>query len=193
MAGNLDLIIAGIAGGAPGNAFARFAAVGTPLPAVATDPLDVAFLDPGLINADDGISKGNAVTSNQVNALGVPAPVRTIKSGQTATFSMGFLESGPIPLAIFHELPLDAIVPDDDGAYDFVEGPVRDQKYAMVIDVVDGVKLMRGVCPEVQVTDKQSFTIKSTGAVIYAVTVTAYPGSDLTAVHWMYLQPSLAA
>ncbi len=193
MSGNFANILAGISGSGAGNALGRFAPLGTTMPASASAGLDVAFEDPGWCSADDGLTSPISVTSTDVNGFGSSGPLRVIKSQQKRTWSVVFLEHNPITMAIYNELPLDAIVPDGSGAYDYTEGPIRNQQYAAVWDFVDGSNLWRAACPIVQVTDKQQFQVKAGGAVMLGVTFTAYPGSDGVSVHYMGLIPSLAA
>lgn len=193
MAGNLANILAGVAGGGDsGNALSLFAPPGTTLPVSAAATPDAAFLDPGWVSADDGLTAPISVNSSDVNGFGASGPLRTIKSQQKRQFSIVWVETNPVVLAIYQELPLDAIVPDVAGAFDYVEGPIRNEHYAAIFDVVDGVNLWRAVCPDLQVTDKQSLTIKAASAILYGVTFTAYPGSDGTAVHYMHKMPGLA-
>jgi hypothetical protein len=161
-----------------------------PTSAIATP--DVAFLDPGWCS-EDGLAKAISVSSTDINGFGSSQPLRTLKTQQKTTFDLAFLESNPIVLAVYNELALDALVPDVDGAFDFTEGPIRNQRYATLFDIVDGDNLIRAVCPNVQVTDKQSLAFKNSASIAYGVTMTAYPGSDGTAIHWYYQLGALAA
>lgn len=191
MAGNSDLILAGVkATGTGGTSLSWWAPYGSMAPTNATSSLDAAFKDGGLIT-QDGISRGVAEDQQDIKAYGLFSPARTLVSGSKVTFTMAFMESNPVSLAVYHRLDLGAIVPST-GAFDFTEGQSRTIRYAMVIDMVDGDNRVRAVCPAVSVTDRKEFAVKSGEAVEYGVTLTAYPGSDGTAVHWYYSIPALA-
>jgi hypothetical protein len=201
---NRNLILAGMnGGGAAGTALANFAPLGTPMPTSIVpagpgpDPdyeLDPAFLDAGWIT-EDGLTRAVDVNTNEVNAYGSAVPVRIIKTTRTVTFSIGFLESNPVSLAIYHELPLGdpAVTPDADGALYFTEGRARTQLYAAVFDIVDGPNHIRACVPQLEVTGQEDFSAQPGNAISYGVTFTAYPGSDGVAIAWAYLLDALVA
>lgn len=195
MTANRNLILAGMnGGGTAGTALAMFAEPGTPMPTAARgtgSTLDAGFLDPGWIT-EDGLTRSVDVDTTDVNAYGSAVPVRIIKTSRTVTFNIGFLESNPVSLAIYHELPLAALSPDANGAFDFTEGKARSQLYAAVFDIVDGPNHIRAVCPQLEVTGQEDFSAAPGTPITYGVTFTAYPGSDGTAIHWYYVLDALA-
>ncbi len=197
MTANRNLILAGMnGGGEAGTALAMFAPVNTPMPTAAVGAgatLDAAFKDPGWIT-EDGLSRSVDTDTNDVNAYGSFVPVRIIKTSRTTTFDIGFLESNPVSLAIYHELPLSgagALTPDASGAFNFTEGKARSQLYAGVFDIVDGANHIRAVCPQLEVTNQEDFSAEPGSPITYQVTLTAYPGSDGTAIHWFYVLDAL--
>jgi hypothetical protein len=193
MTANPDLILAGVAaGGAGGTGLGWFAPHGSTAPTTATEALDAAFLDSGLIT-EEGLTRGVDEDSNDINAYGLFVPARTIITRSKVTFQLTFLESNPVSLAVYHRLPLDTLVPDNDGAFDFTEGQSRTVRYAGVLDVVDGVNHIRAVCPSLEVTDRNEFSVQAGEAITYGVTLTAFPGSDGVAVHWYYVLDALAS
>lgn len=195
---NRNLVLAGISGGgAAGTALANFAPTGTTMPTSIVPTasgagLGAGFLDAGWIT-EDGLTRAVDVNTNEVNAYGASVPVRIIKTTRTVTFSIGFLESNPVSLAIYHELPLDApeLIPDADGALYFTEGKARTQLYAAVFDIVDGPNHIRACAPQIEATNQEDFSAQPGNAITYGVTLTAYPGSDGVAIHWMYLLDAL--
>lgn len=194
MAGNADLILAGVkAGGAGGTGLAWFAEHGTTAPTTATAALDAGFLDAGLIT-EDGLTRGVEEESTDIPAYGLFVPARTLVTSSKVTFSLAFLETNPVSQAIYHRLPLDSadLIPDSNGAFDFTEGESRTIKYAGVFDIVDGDNHLRLVCPSLQVTDRTEFQAAAGAAITYGVTLTAFPASDGVAVHWYVVADALA-
>jgi hypothetical protein len=196
---NRNLILAGMNGGGPaGTALACFGPSGSTMPTsivpgdAGTD-LNAAFLDAGWIT-EDGLTRSVDVNTNEVNAYGSAVPVRIIKTTRTVTFSIAFLESNPVSLALYHELPLNApaLVPDQDGAIYFTEGRARTQLYAAVFDIVDGTNHVRACVPQIEVTGQEDFSAQPGTPITYGVTLTAYPGSDGVSIQWMYLLDALS-
>jgi hypothetical protein len=200
---NRNLILAGMnGGGAAGTALANFGPLGTPMPssivpgtAALPNPaydLDPDFLDAGWIT-EDGLTRAVDVNTNEVNAYGSAVPVRIIKTTRTVTFTIGFLESNPVSLAIYHELPLAGpkalVVDPTDKTLYFTEGRARTQLYAGVFDIVDGDNQIRALVPQLEVTGQEDFSAQPGSAITYGVTFTAYPGSDGVAIQWQYRIP----
>src|SRR5215218_5029603 len=191
MAGDNNLILAGVGGGGTGSSLAYFAPQGTAAPTDALTALNAAYRDAGWITAD-GLTRAVAEDSTDISAFGSGAPVRTLVTNSRVTFALGFLESNPVSLAIYHRLPLTAITPTPaTGAFSLTEGAARSAKYAAVFEVVDGVNHVRALCPSVEVTDRADFSVFAGTEKKYRVTLTAYPGADGVAVHWFYLLDAL--
>jgi hypothetical protein len=198
MTANRDLILAGMnGGGAAGTALAMFADAPATMPTAAVGAgatLDAGFKDPGWVT-EDGLTRSVDLQTNEVPAYGSQVPVRVIKTSRTVTFNIGFLESNPVSLAIYHELPLSgagALTPDATGAFDFTEGTPRTQLYSAVFDIVDGANHVRAVVPKLEVTGQEDFSATPGNPLTYSVTLTAYPGSDGVAIHWFYVLDALA-
>ncbi len=190
MAADATKILAGVSAGA-GNALVSVAPVGTTLPTTAVATLNVAFKNLGWISTD-GITKSVDVETEEIGAFGASGAVRVLKTSATTTMQFSALESNPTVIEVYNELPLNSItVDDEDGTFNFVEGPLRTQRYAMVIDMIDGDNHIRGVAPLVEVTDKDDLSISGGAAIEYNMTVTAYPGGDGTSIHWYYVVASL--
>lgn len=193
MTANRDLILAGIAaGGAGGTALANFAPIGTPLPTDWDTTLNAAFVDMGWIT-EDGLKRAVEVESTDLKAYGSVQPVRTLKTTRKATFEITFMESSPNVISVYNELPLGSITPDAEGAFSVTEGLARTQTYSAVFDIVDGDNVIRAIAPTVEVTGTKEFEAKAGSAILYGVTLTAYPGGDGTAIEWIYKLDALAA
>lgn len=190
--GNSDLILAGINGGGDaGNSLAYFAPVGSTAPTTATADPAVAFLDAGWITTD-GLSIKVSESSTEIGAFGTFAPVRTITTKSTQTFDLSFLESNPVSLAVYHRKALDDLdVTAVTGVLNFSTGQSSTENYAAVFDMVDGDNLLRAYCPRTQVTDRGDIQIKGGEAVLYPVTLTAYPDVDGNSIYWFYVLDAL--
>jgi hypothetical protein len=191
MPGNSNLILAGVGGGGTGSSLAYFGPTGTAAPTDATTALAAAYKDAGWVTSD-GLTRAVAEDTQDITAFGSGAPVRTLVTNSRVTFALGFLESNPISLAIYHRLPLTAITPvATTGAFDLTEGAHRTQKYAAVFEVVDGANHVRAFAPSVEVTDRADLSVTAGSEISYGVTMTAYPGTDGVAVHWFYVLDAL--
>lgn len=193
--GDRSKILAGVkGGGAGGAALSMFAPPGTPLPtkAVGTgSTLDLDFLDAGWCS-EDGLKKAVDEAQTTIKAFGSNAPVRKLTTSSETTFEITFLESNTTALEIYNRLPLGSLVPDSTGAFDFTEGEPRVEEMCAVFDLVDGANRIRGVVPQLEVTGRKEFNIKSADPVQYGVTLTAYPGEDGVAIHWYYVVAAYA-
>jgi len=191
MAGNRDLILAGINGGGDaGNSLAYFAAVGSAAPTTATGDPAAAYLDAGWIT-EDGLTAKVSESSRDINAFGTFSPVRTIVTESKQTFDISFLESNPVSLAVYHRRALDDLDVAADGSLTIDSGPSRSASYAAIFDMVDGDNALRAYCPNVQVTDRGDLAVKAGEAVVYPVTLTAYPDANGVAVRWFYVLDAL--
>jgi hypothetical protein len=193
--GDRSKILAGVKGGGTGGAaLAMFAMPGTPLPtkAVGTGAsLDEDFLDAGWCS-EDGLKKAVDEAQTTIKAFGSNAPVRKLTTSSETTFELTFLESNTTALEIYNRLPLGSLVPDATGAFDFTEGEPRTEEMCAVFDLVDGPNRIRAVVPQLEVTNRKEFNIKSADPVQYGVTLTAYPGEDGVAIHWYYVVAAYA-
>lgn len=190
MANNKNILAGVEAGGTSGLSLAWFAPEGTVAPTSATAALATAWKDAGLCT-ENGLSVKVSESSKDIAAFGSGAPVRTLVTSSKVTFDLGFLESNPVSLAIYHRLALDDIKPDATGSFDFGVGAHRTQKYAAAFDVVDGNNHLRAYCPSVEVTDRADLSVTAGSEISYGVTLTAYPGSDGVAIHYYYVVDAL--
>jgi hypothetical protein len=159
-----------------------------------TTPGVSGFVSPGLVT-EDGLSADLSNDSNDIKAYGLSSVVRKIVTDETVTFKVVFLETNTISTSIFNRLPLTgsgAIVADANGDWTTTEGTFRAQRYAVAFDMTDGSNKIRKYCPSVEVTEKDSFTIKAGEAILYGVTLTAYANSAGVSVATFHHVPALA-
>ena len=184
MAINTAFVLAGVAaGGTSGAELAWFAPTGATGPTTATGALDAAFLSAGLIS-EDGVSRDIKEDSKDVRAYGLATPVRKIVTSTDVTMKMTFLETNKVSAAVYNRLPVSGAgaITVSTGAFSTTEGTFRSQRYAMVIDAVDGTNRVRMYCSSVEVTDRDGLQVKAGEAITYGVTLTAYPDTNGIAV-----------
>jgi hypothetical protein len=188
-------ILAGIAGSGGTPSLAWFAATGSTLPTDTTTALDAAFKTAGYC-AESGLTISTAISSTDINAFGVKGPVRTMITSEKKTGKIGFLESNPITLAVYHRLPVTGAgsptVTATTGALALTDGPSRSQRYAAIFTATDGVNVIRKVCPQLEVTDIDDEQIAQAAPIQYGVTFTAYPDSSGVSIYTYMLVPNLA-
>jgi hypothetical protein len=153
------------------------------------------WVSPGLVS-EDGVDANLSNSSKDVKAYGLSAVVRKIVTDETTTFKVVFLETNPVSVGIYNRYPLTgagAIAPDANGDFLTTEGQFRSQRYACAFDVVDGANRIRKYCPSVEVTDKDSFSVKAGEAIMYGLTLTAYANSVGVSVATYHHIPALAS
>jgi hypothetical protein len=190
MASDATQILAGVSAGT-GNALVSMATTGATAPTSASSTLASPWRGMGWVTTD-GVAVSKKIDSNEIDAFGSAAAVRVLKTSATTTLQVEFLQSSPNVLEVYNELPLDSItVTSGTGAFDFTDGPLRTQRYALCFTALDGANIVRGYAPLVEVTDKDDFKISAGDAISANVTLTCYPGSDGTAIHWFYVVAAL--
>lgn len=190
MSGNNNLILAGTAGGGTGNALAWIAPLGTPAPADATSAWPTGWIDAGWCSAD-GLTEKIAVETKEVDGFGASGPLRILKSKQTESFDVAFLETKPLTQEIYYGLELGSIVVADDGSFDFTTGTPTDERYMIGFDTVDGANKRRVFGPLASSAPNGDLTTKKGEEIVYGVTFTATPGPDGVAVHRFVLMDAL--
>lgn len=111
MAGNSNLILAGISGsGAAGNSLSYFAPLGTTAPVDGVTALVPTWQDAGWCS-DSGIAIKTPETTKEITAYGTFSPVRSFITQSKFTFDLTMLESNPTSLALYHRKPLSSLVP----------------------------------------------------------------------------------
>lgn len=188
MAANSDLILAGVAGGGTGGTTLCWVApTGTVAPTDASTAPGTGWLDAGWVSTNGLVVKTTDSTKD-VQAFGTLQPVRTLLTGSSQTFDIGFLESNPVSLAVYNRKPLGSLVPvAGTGAFDFTTGAQSSERLAVIFDIVDGLNHIRAYSSDVQVTNRADLTVQAGTEIEYGVTMTSYPGPDGAAIHWFYV------
>lgn len=188
-------VLAGIAGQGGTPSLAWFAPIGTTLPTDAITALAAAYLTAGYC-AESGLTLSTATNTQDINAYGVNVPVRTLVTSERKTGKIAFLETNVVSQAVYRRLPLSGAgsptLTAATGALAFTEGPARVQNYVAVFTATDGTNLIRKVCPNIQITDKDDEVIAQSAAIQYGVTFTAFPDSTGVAVYTYLIVPNLA-
>ncbi len=144
----------------------------------------------GLI-LDEGLTEGTSQDFNEIYAWGVDAPVRRQRTSKVTTFSCRFIETTPIILSTFYDVPLadmDATAaatgPSAHPEFiSFTEGlSGAPAEFALLIDVVDDDHRYRFVCPRVQVTERGDINYNKTDPVGFEMTFTALLAADNTSI-----------
>lgn len=190
MSGNADLILAGIAGGGTGNALAWIAPLGTAAPTDATTAWPTGWQDLGWCTTD-GLTEKIDVETKEVEGFGASGPLRVLKSKQTETFEVGFLETSPLTQEVYYGLELGSIEVAADGSFDWTTGTPTDSRYMIGFDTVDGQNRRRVIAPLVSSQPNGDIQTQNGEEISYGVTFTAYVGSDGVAVHRFVLMDAL--
>ncbi len=137
---------------------------GTALPTTHTSALNAAFSDLGYIS-DAGVSEDQGTSSNKIKAWQNGDVVRTIQSEHDLTFKFVAIESNSTVLAAFYG--------------NYVSGDVeinglQPAQQSWVLDVIDGLTVVRTVIPYGQVSERGSLTYSSSDTTGYDMTITAY-------------------
>jgi hypothetical protein len=144
-----------------------YAPTGTALPTSATAALNAAFLanDLGYIS-EDGITQSISEDITDIKAWQNAAVVRKIQTGHDVTYQFGMLETASDPLALFYGNFAGGVAEIDGGSL---------PRMSFIIQVDDGGNQIRIVIPDGQVTERGDITYANADAVIYDVTLTAFP------------------
>lgn len=186
MATNASKILAGIgAGGTTGTSLAWVGPTSATAPTNATASL-ATFHDIGYCTTD-GLTVGDATSSNVIQAYGTTAPVRVLITSEVQTFHVSGLESSTYALEVYHKLAIGSVTPTT-GAFTITDvANAGRQLYSFVFDVVDGTNHLRAYVPNCEVTDKDDLQIQAGQPVTYGFTLTAYPDASGNVVKWFYV------
>lgn len=147
-----------------------FAPTGTTLPTDATTALHASFLANNLgYISEGGITQSISEDITDIKAWQDAAVVRKIQTGHDVTYQFGMLETASGPLAVFFGN-------FTAGAVELDGSSLPRRSYVIQID--DGGNDIRIVIPDGQVTERGDITYANADAVIYDVTITAFPDAS---------------
>lgn len=139
--------------------------VGTTLPTAHSTTPAAGFTELGYIS-DAGVTEAMATTTNKIRAWQNADVVREVQTEHDLTFKFACLETNATVLATFY------------GNYttgDIEINGLQPVAQEWVLDVIDGVDVIRVVIPYGQITDRGDVQYVNADAVMYDMTVTAYP------------------
>lgn len=140
---------------------------GAPVPTDATSPLDAAFDELGYVS-EDGVTQATNTDVQNITAWQNADIVRKVQTSHDVTYQLAALETNPVSLEAYY------------GNYDAGTGAVEINadvlpRVPWVIDVYDGDEITRLVIPSGQVTERGDVQYVNGDAVMYQMTITAYP------------------
>lgn len=152
------------------------APAGTALPTDTTTALNVAFVELGYVS-EDGITQSINSDTTTIKAWQNADTVRTLQTSHDLTYTLTLLETSTDVLKAYYSgAPTSSLAEIKGG---------QGLRQEWVIHITDGVKLIRLVIPDGQVTDQGDITYANADAIGYQITITCYPdGSGVKA--YMY-------
>ena len=142
-----------------------------------TAPLGAPWLCAGWIDTGGYIFKQTPVLKD-ILASGTLEPIRTILQSQTKTFDVNFLEAvNPMARALYDDINVNFLDPapgSSIASYIFPDVPT-DNRYALVLDSLDGDKEIRWFAPNFKVTARGQDQVTQADAEQLQMTFTLYP------------------
>jgi len=145
------------------------APVATAKPTDATTSLNAAFKEVGYIG-EAGVTEAEGQSENKIKAWQDSAVVRKVRTEHDLTYKFDLLEAGN-----------DEVIKLVHGSGTFASHTITGAALtneALVIEAVDGASIVRIVIPNGQVTEVGERKYVAGEAVVYPVTVTAYPDTS---------------
>lgn len=164
MATNAANVRVGVTGGI------YHAPLGTELPTDATSEISEAFLDVGYIS-EDGVTQSTSTDVENIVAWQNGDVVRKVQTSHDLTFQFSMLETTAENMGLYYA--------DRDASDSVVKvtGSQSERK-SWILELVDGDDVVRIVVPDGNVTERGDLTWANGEAVMYDVTITAYPDAD---------------
>lgn len=144
------------------------APAGTTLPTTVGGALAGAFVELGYLS-EEGITQAIDESISDIRAWQNGDIVRKVQDSHDVTFALSLLETNAENLATYY------------GNYDAGVVEVRGDtgtRQAWVINIVDGDHDLRIVIPDGQVTDRGDIQYVNGNAIMYPLTISAYPDAD---------------
>lgn len=161
-----------------GAVYASAAGSTVTAPTTAISSLDADLADLGYIS-DDGVEENYDEDTTEITAWQGGAVIRRVISSSEATFKFAMLENKREVVELYHKGS--TVVTDGSSGWKMdIMTPQADRR-AFVIDVLDGSDHLRIYIPDGEVTERESIGYTTDGAIIYGVTITAYPNNGLVA------------
>jgi hypothetical protein len=145
---------------------------GTTLPTDADAALDAAFDELGYVS-EDGITQAINSDVTDIRAWQNGDIVRKVQTSHDLTYAMAFLETNEHTLATYYG----DYTGDSDAGTVEIRGTMGIRQ-SWVFNVVDGDARIRLVIPDGQVTERGEISYVNGDAIMYPVTITAYPDAS---------------
>lgn len=153
---------------------------GTSGPTTAISALNVAFKQVGYISSD-GVTETRDRSTSNIVAWQNSDVVRTVITEASLKLQFSMLETNAESIKLFYG----AAVSGTDGSVSIIPGQTGGRQ-AFVVDYVDGANMVRLYVPHGEVVEVEDSVLSSGDAVMYGVTIQAYPDatSGASATKW---------
>lgn len=137
---------------------------GTALPTTPIATPNAAFLDIGYIS-DAGVVESQGTSTNKIKAWQNGDIVREVQTEHDLTYKFAALEDNPVALKAYYGNYTAGTVE--------ING-IQPGYFSWILDIIDGVDLVRIVAPYAQVSARGDITYVNTDAIHYELTISAY-------------------
>lgn len=144
------------------------APVGTALPTDTETPLDAAFVPLGYVS-EDGVTIGQEVETEPINAWQSGTPIKTLLTSRVASIEFTMIEIKPETLALWFGQAVPTATAGVFSLDVLTDAPLPEM--ACVVDLLDGANAMRFVAGRAQMTEAGEIEITRSGAVGLPVTL----------------------
>lgn len=146
-----------------------YAATSEAAPTDAETALEGNWRDVGLLS-EDGVVETRERSTNNIIAWQNSDIVRVTTTEASITVQFTMIQTNPDTLALFYGAEVDAV----DGSVEIVPRESGGRR-SVVVDYVDGDKMVRLYLPNAEVTEVEGPTLTAGEAAAYGVTLTGYP------------------
>jgi hypothetical protein len=150
------------------------APTGSTAPTDSSTALDAAFLGHGYVS-DDGVTETWDDSVDTIVAWQNATTVRASRTESTMTLACTLLQTRGSNLELFY--PGSSVEANGDEYKIEVKPPTSDRR-AFVLNVIDGDDVIRIYVGNGELTDRGDVPYKNGDAVMYPVTITAFPDAD---------------
>lgn len=149
-----------------------YAPSGTAAPTDAVAALNVAYKDVGYISSD-GVVETRDRSTQTIVAWQNSEVVRSVVTESSISVQFVMIETNKSSVELFYGATVSAV----DGSVEIKPGATGGRR-SIVVDYVDGADMVRLYLPSAEVQDIGDQTLTSGDAVMFDVTVVAYPGPN---------------
>lgn len=147
---------------------------GTAAPTTAASALNAAFIGHGYVS-EDGVTENWDDSVDNIVAWQGATTVRAARTESTLTISCSLIQTRGSNLELFYP---GSVVEANTTEWKIEVKPATSDPRAFVLDVVDGAELIRIYLGNAELTERGEIPYQNGEAVMYPVTITAYPDDD---------------